>query len=316
MIFETNINHIMDNKKFYFAPIINGKLEIETINYFTRNNFVYLSMPELDEQLFQKDNIFSFIDRDGTVALNSSQAMRITASSAIYGKVFTISKCFRKEKIFDNVHLSEFKALELEFQIENEEEIFKLIDDYLEYIVSWFNEYIATNKLLGIFDTIKISYPIERKEYEKLISDYSEKGQSLVFDDFNFCDMDITADLKEPLYVKYYPSTGSWRALEKDSKHAYLYNLILPYGYGELFEFSIRKSRYNIYMQKFEELGYTKQYQWYTDALKSNSNTRAGLGMGMERLGAWLMGLNRIGDQLLFPRYPGLSAMNSEGGRS
>lgn len=304
MQFENNISNILNNKKFFYSPIINGELEIESINYFRQNGFTFLSMSELNQQLFSKERLYSFKINNSIVELNSSQAMKLSAASAIYGKVFSISKCFRNEKSTDNVHLSEFKALELELPIEQEEDIFALIYDYLKYIISWFNEYIIKNNLTDIFKIKKVVFPIKRKDYEETISEYSKKGMNFIFDEFHFCDMDITNVLEEPVIITSYPSSGGWRALKKDKLHSYLYNLILPKGYGELIEFSIRESKYEIYEKKFEKMGYSSHLKWYIDALKYNSNTRAGLGMGIERLGSWLMELQNIGDQLLFPIYP------------
>ena len=304
MIFDNNIQNVINDKKSYYLPIINGELEIETINFFKNKKFVYLTMPELNQQLFTKERFYSFKRNDQIIELNSSQAMKISAASALYGKVFTLSKCFRNEKFCDNIHLSEFKVLELEFPVQNEEDLFDLINEYLNHIISWFNNYLLLNNLNDIFEPKKIDFPIERKEYESVVQEYSQKGVNLVFVNFYFCDMDITDTLKKPLLITSYPSIGSWRALKKDSKHSYLNNLILPYGFGELIECSIRDSKYETYKQKFDELGYSEYYQWYLNALKNVKNMRAGLGMGIERLGSWLMDLKDIGKQLLFPIYP------------
>ena len=46
MQFENNISNILNNKKFFYSPIINGELEIESINYFRQNGFTFLSMSE------------------------------------------------------------------------------------------------------------------------------------------------------------------------------------------------------------------------------------------------------------------------------
>lgn len=304
MLFDNNIKKIIQNNKNFYAPIINGALEFETLDYFRKKGFLYFSLSELDKQIFYKDNLYSFSCNSDKIELNSSQAMKITALSSIYDRVFSINHCFRNEKHHDNVHLSEFKILELEFLSNDEDEIFRVIDDYLIHIIFWYNGFIKTNKLTELFEQVSINFPIERKEYREIQSEYYKKKENLAFDDCYFCDMNISYELKEPLYITHYPSTGSWRAKKKDSENAYLYNLVLPYGYGELVEFSIRETQYDIYKQKFDALGYTQHYEWYLEALKHNSNTRAGMGMGIERLGAWLMGLKQIGDQLVFPIYP------------
>lgn len=304
MYFDNNINNILHNKKFFYAPIINGLLENKIIEFLTKNGFYNFTLPELNPSLFNKEHLIVFEIEDKKIELNSSNAMKISALSAIYGKVFSISRTFRKENEVDNSHLSEFKMLELEFKSSNENEIFEFIENLLKYIIDWFNNFITSNKLIDIFNLKKIDFPIERKNYEKIVLEHLLNGEKIYFDDFNFSDIEISKNISNPLYVMYYPPEGSWRAKKKDSIHAYLYNLILPDNYGELIEFSIRETNFQFYYDKFKKLDYLGKYDWYLSAIKYNQDQRAGLGLGIERLGCWLMDLKDIGNQLVFPRKP------------
>lgn len=304
MIFKNNIQKIVKNKKLYYASILNGLLEYETIKYFSENGFTYITLPELNEAYIHKKLVFEFSNDNIEFELNNSQAMRMTVISTIYDKVFSINRCFRKETNKEKTHLIEFKMLEIELSINKEKDIFALIDNYLHYIVTWFNNYIHNNHLEKFFSPKIINFPIDCKDYETIFNTYLEQGKTLDFDRYNFSDLDITKDIKEPLYITYYPHEGNWRAKWKDKKYSYLYNLVLPYGFGELVEFSIRETSYEYYDNKFRNLGYTKYYQWYLDAIKNINSSKAGLGLGIERLCSWLMNLDEIDDQLVFPRIP------------
>lgn len=304
MIFNDNISKILTKKKYYYSAIINGLIEQKTNEYLLNKEFKFFSLSEINPSFMSREHIISF-ELDGVIVdLNSSQAMQISAMSAIYNKVYSINRCFRREKEVDSSHLLEFKMLELEFQISDEEDIFEFIEDYLKYIIDWFNGYIVDNDLVDIFKSKSILFPIERKEYDSLIQEYTSNKKVLAFDNFSFCDSSVTKDINTPLYVTYYPSSGSWRAKQKDWEHSYIYNLILPDGFGELIEFSIRETNYEFYKKKFDILGYTEYYKWYLEAIKTNQIVRAGLGLGIERLGSWLMDLEHICDQVAFPRLP------------
>ncbi len=304
MFFKNNIQNIIKGKKHYYAPILNGLLEYETWKYFSEQGFTYFTLPELNQAYAHKKLVFEFNIDNTELELNNSQAMRMTAISSIYDKVFSINRCFRKETNKEKTHLIEFKMLEMEFSINQEKDIFILIDNYLHYIITWFNSYIQHNHLETMFAPKETRFPINCKKYENIYNNYLKQGKILNFDRYGFSDLDITNDIKEPLYITYYPHEGNWRAKKKDEKYSFLYNLVLPFGFGELVEFSIRETNYEYYESKFNLLGITKNYQWYLDAIKNINTIKAGLGLGIERLGSWLMNLDKIDDQLVFPRIP------------
>ena len=151
-----------------------------------------------------------------------------------------------------------------------------------------------------------MKFPIARITYKDALLDLKNIGANLIFDDYGFCDFNISNHISEPTIITYYPSKGSWRAKRKDANHSYIYNLVLPDGYGELVEFSIRETNADYYKRKFSYLGYSEIYSWYLEAISHNQEQRVGFGLGVERLCSWLMELTNIQDQMCFPRTPDL----------
>ena len=304
MVFKNNIINAKIERKIQNAVIINGLLEIETLNYFSKRAYKYFVFPEICDQPFVNDNIISFEKNSERIVLCSNQAIRISAASSLFDKVFCISGCFRNEHYDDGVHLSSFKMLEVEFKSDSEEPLFILIESYLKHMINWFNDYIVENNLMDVFEKININFPIARKKFDTMYAQLSQNGDKPQFDPVSFVDDEITKYILQPTFVTYYPSIGRWRALKKDNEHSYLFNLVLPNGYGELFEFSLKETDYDFYYSRFKENGSLEYYKWYLDSIKEEKMHHASLGMGIERLGAWLMGLDSIDEQHLFSCLP------------
>ncbi len=305
MIFNNDILKITNNKRDFYSPIISALVETKSIEFFLSKGFHLFALPIMNDAVATKEKTIQFNFDHQNIELNSSQAMRISALSAFYNQVFSVSKCFRNEKNVDFSHLSEFTMLEAEFSIEKETDIFDLIENYLAFIIDWFDTFIVEQNLTDVFKHRTVSFPIEQINYDLLLKSEKIKGKKLIFDHFDFCDIDVSADIDKPIFIVNYPCVGSWRAKRKDNLHAFLYNLILPCGFGELVECSIREIDYAFYKQKFDYLGMSESYSWYLDAMRINHGIKAGFGLGLERLAAWLMDLKAIGDQLIFPRLPG-----------
>lgn len=297
MEFKNHIFDAINDKRIFYAILINGMIFEKTCLFFSNKGFCNFSLPSLSKCLFKKDNIIS-LNLDGDeVSLSSSHAMEISALSSIYGKVYSVNNCYRCKEKKDKNHLIEFKLLEVEFEIKSEREIFDLLIEYLKFMVDCYNSFLLEHNLLSFFEPKNINF-VDKINYVDISSLFKE------YNDYDFVDNELTSLLSDLTFVLYYPCTGSWRALKKDSNTSYLYNLILPDGFGELAEFSIRETDYRFYQKKFDFLGYEKYYAWYIEALKQNAGKRAGFGIGLERLGAWLMNLKSIDTQLSFSVLP------------
>jgi asparaginyl-tRNA synthetase len=89
----------------------------------------------------------------------------------------------------------------------------------------------------------------------------------------------------------------------KDNRVALCIDVIAPERYGEI----IGGSQRDLDVEKMSELlkrdgEDPKNYQWYFDNRKYGSVPHSGHGMGVERVVAWICGLDSIKDAIPFPR--------------
>ena len=86
-------------------------------------------------------------------------------------------------------------------------------------------------------------------------------------------------------------------------KVALCFDMLAPEGYGEIVGGSQRETDIEELKNGLKKQGEkTERYEWYLDTRRHGSVPHAGFGMGVERVVAWLCGLDNIKDAIPFPR--------------
>ena len=109
---------------------------------------------------------------------------------------------------------------------------------------------------------------------------------------------------KKPIFVTDYPRDikAFYMRQNDDGKTVAAADLLVP-GVGEIIGGSQREERYNVLMQRVDELGMDmSEYQWYLDLRRYGGVKHAGFGLGFERMVMYLTGMQNIRDVLPFPR--------------
>jgi asparaginyl-tRNA synthetase len=76
-----------------------------------------------------------------------------------------------------------------------------------------------------------------------------------------------------------------------------------PEGYGEIIGGSQREDDLDNLLMKIKKTGLNPEtYQWYIDLRKFGSVPHSGFGMGVERMTAWMCGIDHIRETIPFPR--------------
>jgi asparaginyl-tRNA synthetase len=89
----------------------------------------------------------------------------------------------------------------------------------------------------------------------------------------------------------------------KDPETALCFDMIAPEGYGEIVGGSERSLDIDYMKKRLKEMGENiENYEWYFDLRRYGSIPHAGYGVGVERLVAWICGLDNIKDAIPFPR--------------
>jgi asparaginyl-tRNA synthetase len=80
-------------------------------------------------------------------------------------------------------------------------------------------------------------------------------------------------------------------------------DVLAPEGYGEIIGGGQRLDDLGLLQTRIKEHGLSEEaFQWYTDLRRYGSVPHAGFGMGIERLVAWLCGLQHVRETIPFPR--------------
>lgn len=301
-IIDNEIFCNIDDRKIQIE-LLRSKIITHTINFFSEKSFLYIDPPIIHEYIAGKKGEISIQIDDGIFALNSSNALYLSAYACIFKNVFSISPTFRKENEFSN-HLTEFKMLEVEALHISFEGIISLLSEYMQYIL----------QTVSCDDTSTFYSERAKSLSDKFKTDFYTyidfidilKSESIIInegDDLSYFDVEISKILQNPTFIIDYPfPLASWTALPKFKNIAYAFNLILPDAYGELAEGCQRNVDHRVFEYKFSATG-IKSLNWYVDAIKSCNDVRSGFGLGVERLIRWIIGCPNIADTALFPRF-------------
>ena len=109
-----------------------------------------------------------------------------------------------------------------------------------------------------------------------------------------------------PIIVTNYPKAVKAFYMKENPKNPEVVHgcdFIAPDGYGEIIGGSEREPNIKEIEKRLKEQGEDpKQYSFYLDTRRYGSVPHGGFGMGVERLVAWICGLDSIKDAIPFPR--------------
>ena len=86
----------------------------------------------------------------------------------------------------------------------------------------------------------------------------------------------------------------------------YPVDVIAPEGYGEIVGGGQREDDHDVLVKRIEEHDLPiDAFKWYLDLRKYGSVPHSGFGLGLERLVAWVCGIDHIRQTIPFPRTMG-----------
>ena len=109
-----------------------------------------------------------------------------------------------------------------------------------------------------------------------------------------------------PIFITHYPKEIKAFYMKEDDKDKNVVlgsDLVAPEGYGEIIGASERETDLKELIRKLKAQGEDpERYSWYLDTRRYGSVPHAGFGLGVERVIAWVCGLDNIKDAIPFPR--------------
>lgn len=239
-----------------------------------------------------------------------------------FGKVYCFGPTFRAEKSKTRRHLTEFWMLEPEMAFCDLEQLMEVEEGLITHIVQTvLSECAPELKSLGR-DTSsleRIAPPFPRLSYDEAAAILGEMAQTemdperkslLRFEwgmDFGAPhETALTSRFDQPVFVYGYPSAVKafymepWPGRPEVCKSV---DLLAPEGFGEICGGSERISDHDLLLRRIREQQLPEDaFRWYLELRKYGSVPHSGFGMGVERVVAWLCGIEHIREAIPFPR--------------
>jgi len=220
---------------------------------------------------------------------------------------------FRAEKSKTSRHLSEFWMAEMEVAWENLDDITEIAKEEIKFILKEVLKYnrreleILGQNICKLENIAKSTFPtITYTEALKILKEKENLDIKWGKDLRTIEEEKLMKHFDTPIVVTNYPLEimAFYKPKDpKDPKTALCFDMIAPEGYGELIGGSQRSLDIKEMTNRLKEMGENvKNYQWYFDLRKYGSVTHSGYGLGVERVVAWICGIDNIKDAIPFPR--------------
>jgi asparaginyl-tRNA synthetase len=228
-----------------------------------------------------------------------------------FGKVYCFGPTFRAEKSKTRRHLTEFWMVEPEVAWATLDDIMILAEDLVVYVVE--RVLASCKRELEVLERDvapleKVKKPFPRISYTDAVKFLKEKGSDIEWgDDFGAPDETLLSkNYDKPVMVHRYPAKCKAFYMEPDPEKNELVlcvDCLAPEGYGEIIGGSQRIHDKELLIQKIKENKLPMEaFQWYIDLRRYGSVPHSGFGMGIERVVAWLGGIEHIRETIPYPR--------------
>lgn len=281
-------------------------------NFFDERGFILLDTPIFTPNACEGTTTLFQTDYFGERAyLTQSGQLYSEATAAAFGKVYCFGPTFRAEKSKTRRHLTEFWMVEPEVAFAELPEMMELAEAFLSYVVGRVLEARRTELATLERDVSKLARvkpPFPRITYEEAIALLQKKGNPIQpGDDFGGDEETMLSnEFDRPAIVHRYPSSIKAFYMQNDPERpelALCMDVLAPEGYGEIIGggqriHEIEKLTARIQEHKLPE----EEFQWYLDLRRYGSVPHSGFGMGIERVVAWICGLDHVRETIPFPR--------------
>ncbi len=252
----------------------------------------------------------NYFDDDKAYLTQSGQLYN-EANAMAFGKVYCFGPTFRAEKSKTRRHLTEFWMVEPEMAYADLDEVKRVAEEMLLYIVGRVLESRREELKVLERDVAKleaVAGPFPRISYDRAVEILQANGADIQWgSDFGGTDETIlTQQFDRPIMVDRFPSAikAFYMAPDPDRPEVALgVDVLAPEGYGEIIGGGQRVHDPELLLRRIEEHGLPKEaFDWYLDLRKYGTVPHGGFGMGIERCVAWICGLEHIRETIAFPR--------------
>ena len=248
---------------------------------------------------------------DRTAYLTQSGQLYNEANAMALGRVYCFGPTFRAEKSKTRRHLTEFWMVEPEMAYANLEDAIDLAEALVVAVVDRVldrraNELQTLERDTSSLECVRSPFP--RISYDKATEIL--QAQNVPFQwgrDFGGGDETVLAEqFDRPVAIHRFPSSIKAFYMKPDAERPELslsVDVLAPEGYGEIVGGGQRLDDYDLLLERIKTHDLpVEAFDWYLDLRKYGSVPHSGFGMGVERVVAWLCGLEHVRETIPFPR--------------
>ena len=248
---------------------------------------------------------------DTTAFLTQSGQLYNEANAMALGRVYAFGPTFRAEKSKTRRHLTEFWMVEPEMAYATLDDVIELAEGLVVAVVERVLDRRARELKTLERDTSRLAAvkaPFPRVTYDEAVRLLKEKGQTIEWGgDFGGTDETVlSGQFDRPLVVHRYPAAIKAFYMKPDPARPELslsVDVLAPEGYGEIIGGGERIDDYDLLLQRIREHNLPQEaFEWFLDLRRYGSVPHGGFGMGIERLVAWLCGLEHVRETIPYPR--------------
>jgi len=282
-------------------------------DYFDNHGFTLVDTPiftpnacEGTTSLFE----VNYFDEE-KVYLTQSGQLYNEATAAAFGKVYCFGPTFRAERSKTRRHLTEFWMVEPEMAYATIEDVKQVAEELVASVVGRVLENRAADLKELERDVTKlesVKAPFPRISYDDAVKRLEAKGSEIQWGgDFGNADETLLGeDYDRPVMVDRYPSAIKAFYMQPDPERpevALGVDVLAPEGYGEIIGGGQRIHDLELLLKRIDEQGQKRaDWEWYIDLRKYGTVPHSGFGMGVERVVAWICGLEHVRETIAFPR--------------
>jgi asparaginyl-tRNA synthetase len=248
---------------------------------------------------------------DQTAYLTQSGQLYNEANAMALGRVYCFGPTFRAEKSKTRRHLTEFWMVEPEMAYADLNDVMDLAEALIVSVVGRVldvrrRELAALERDVTKLESVKSPFP--RITYDEAIEILRKQGQSIEWGgDFGGPDETLlSSQYDRPLMVHRYPAAVKAFYMKPDPERpevALGVDVLAPEGYGEIVGGGERLADLALLLQRIKDHNLPQEaFEWYLDLRRYGSVPHGGFGMGVERVVAWICGLEHVRETIPYPR--------------
>jgi asparaginyl-tRNA synthetase len=282
-------------------------------DYFNSRGFILTDSPILTPAACEGTTTLfpvEYLDEQKAYLTQSGQ-LYVEANAMALGRVYCFGPTFRAEKSKTRRHLTEFWMVEPEVAYADLNDVMDLAEGLVVAVVARVLDKRRPELKALERDTTKlesVQSPFPRITYDDAVGRLKTLGLPMEWGgDFGGPDETaLSQQFDRPVMVHRYPAAIKAFYMKPDPERAELalgVDVLAPEGYGEIIGGGERLADLDVLLKRIEEHQLPmKDFEWYLDLRRYGSVPHGGFGMGIERVVAWICGLEHVRETIPYPR--------------